>query len=155
MLNRINLMGRITRAPELKETGNGTKVLSFSLACDRDYVSDSGERGVDFIDCVAWRSTAEFIARYFTKGSLICIDGRLQVRKWVDNDGNNRYSTEIVVSNAYFTRGRREDRGAEQRADGIRPYDTYSSGLPPYDASLDALAARYPGTVHIGEGEAL
>lgn len=95
MLNKIILMGRLTRDPELRRTGNGTEVVTFSLAVDRDYKSQSGERETDFIDVVAWRSTAEFVSKYFTKG-------RIQVRDWTDKDGGRRRSTEVVVDNVYF-----------------------------------------------------
>ena len=94
MLNRIVLMGRLTRDPELRKTQSGTAVASFSLAVDRDYKPQDGERETDFIDIVAWRSTAEFVSKYFTKGRMAVVEGRLQVRDWKDRDGNNRRSYE-------------------------------------------------------------
>lgn len=103
MLNRIILMGRLTRDPELRHTQTGTAVASFSLAVDRDFASrDSGERQTDFIDIVAWRSTGEFVSKYFTKGMLCVVDGRLQIRDWTDRDGNKRRSAEVVADSVYF-----------------------------------------------------
>ena len=92
MLNRIILMGRLTRDPELRRTGSGTAVTSFSLAVDRDFKSQSGEKETDFIDIVAWRSTAEFVSKYFTKGRMAVVEGRLQIRDWTDKDGGKRRS---------------------------------------------------------------
>ena len=102
MLNKIFIMGRLTRDPELRRTQNGTAVTSFSLAVDRDYKSQSGEKETDFIDVVAWRGTAEFVSKYFTKGRMAVIDGRLQLRDWTDRDGNRRKSAEVVADNVYF-----------------------------------------------------
>lgn len=108
MLNRIFIMGRLTRDPELRRTGSGIAVASFTVAVDRDFSSkDSGERETDFIDCVAWRQTGEFVSKYFSKGSMIVVAGRLQVRNWKDKDGNNRRSAEIVVDNLYFGESKR------------------------------------------------
>ena len=109
MLNHIVLMGRLTRDPELRRTGSGIAVASFSLAVDRDYSSkDSGERGVDFIDIVAWRSTGEFVSKYFTKGSMAVVSGRLQIRTWTDKEGNKRRSAEVVADNVYFGSSKRD-----------------------------------------------
>ena len=102
MLNKIFLMGRLTRDPELRHTGSGTAVASFSLAVDRDFKSQSGERETDFIDVVAWRSTAEFVSKYFSKGRMAVVEGRLQVRDWTDKDGAKRRSAEVVADNIYF-----------------------------------------------------
>lgn len=103
MVNNINLMGRMTRDPELRSTNSGTSVVDFVLAVDRDYTTkDSGERQTDFIECVAWKSTAEFIAKYFPKGSQISVVGRLHVRNWTDKDGNRRRKYEVEVEKAYF-----------------------------------------------------
>ena len=101
MLNKIILMGRLTRDPELRRTGSGTAVTSFSLAVDRDYKSQNGERETDFIDIVAWRSTAEFVSKYFTKGRMAVVEGRLQVRDWTDKDGARRRTTEVVADSVY------------------------------------------------------
>ena len=102
MLNTIILMGRLTRDPELRRTGSGTAVASFSLAVDRDYKDQNGEKETDFIDCVAWRSTAEFASKYFPKGRMAVVEGRLQIRDWNDKDGNKRRSAEVVVDQMYF-----------------------------------------------------
>ena len=98
MLNHIVLMGRLTRDPELRRTGTGIGVASFSIAVDRDFKSkDAKEKETDFIDCVAWRSTAEFVSKYFTKGRMAVVSGRLQIRQWTDKDGNKRRSAEVVA----------------------------------------------------------
>ena len=103
MLNHITIMGRMTRDPELRRTGSGIAVTSFTLAVDRDFSGkDGGEKEVDFIDCVAWRSTGEFAAKYFKKGSMAVVSGRLQMRSWTDKDGNKRKSAEVVADNIYF-----------------------------------------------------
>ena len=108
MLNKIFIMGRLTRDPELRRTQNGTAVTSFSLAVDRDFKSQSGEKETDFIDVVAWRSTAEFVAKYFTKGRMAVVEGRLQIRDWKDREGNNRRSAEVVADNVYFGDSKRD-----------------------------------------------
>ena len=109
MLNHITIMGRLTRDPELRYTQSQTPVASFSLAVDRDFGSrDGGEKQTDFIDCVAWRQTGEFVSRYFRKGSMIVVSGRLQSRKWQDREGNNRTSWEINADNVYFGESRRD-----------------------------------------------
>ena len=102
MLNKIFLMGRLVRDPELRRTGSGTAVTSFSLAVDRDFKSQSGEKETDFIDIVAWRSTAEFVSKYFIKGRMAVVEGRLQIRDWTDKDGGRRRSAEVVADNVYF-----------------------------------------------------
>ena len=102
MLNKIILMGRLTRDPELRHTGNGTTVASFSIAVDRDFKSQSGEKETDFIDIVAWRSTAEFVSKYFSKGRMAVVEGRLQIRDWTDKDGAKRRTAEVVADNVYF-----------------------------------------------------
>ena len=109
MLNHIVLMGRLTRDPELRRTGSGTAVASFTLAVDHDYASkDSGERGVDFIDIVAWRNTAEFVSKYFSKGRMAVVSGRLQIRTWTDKEGTKRRTAEVVADNVYFGDSKRE-----------------------------------------------
>ena len=102
MLNRIILMGRLVRDPELRRTGNGTAVAALTLAVDRDYKSQSGEKETDFIDVVAWRSTAEFVRKYFTKGRMAVVEGRLQIQDWTDKDGGKRRSAQVVADNIYF-----------------------------------------------------
>ena len=109
MLNHIVIMGRLVRDPELRRTGSGIAVASFRVAVDRDFApKDGGERKADFIDCVAWRQTGEFISKYFSKGRMIVVDGRLEMRDWTDKDGNKRTSAEIVVANAYFGDSKRD-----------------------------------------------
>lgn len=109
MLNKVLIMGRLTKDPELRTTSTGTHVTSFSLAVDRDFKDTAtGERGVDFIDCVAWRSTADFVTNYFYKGKTAVVDGRLSVRTYTDKDGNNRRASEVVVDNIYFGDSKRK-----------------------------------------------
>ena len=111
MLNKVLLMGRITRELELKQTPQGVPVLSFSVAVDRNFVKQGEERQADFINCVAWRQTAEFITRFFGKGRMICIEGNLRTRTYDDQNGNKRYATEVYVDNAYFTGEKAQQNG--------------------------------------------
>ena len=108
MLNHIVLMGRLTRDPELRRTGSGIAVASFTLAVDRDYAAQGAERETDFVDIVAWRSTAEFVSKYFTKGRMAVVSGRLQIRNWQDKDGNKRRSAEVVANDVYFGDSKRD-----------------------------------------------
>ena len=101
-LNHIVIMGRLTRDPELRRTGSGVAVTSFTLAVDRDFAGKDGEKETDFIDCVAWRQTGEFVGKYFAKGRMACVQGSLQIRNWTDKDGNKRRSAEVIASNVYF-----------------------------------------------------
>ena len=113
MLNHITIMGRLVRDPELRRTGSGIAVASFTVAVDRDFGSrDGGERETDFIDCVAWRQTGEFVSKYFTKGRMIVVSGRLQIRSWTDKDGNKRRTAEVVADNCYFGDSKREEGGS-------------------------------------------
>ena len=110
MLNHIVIMGRLTRDPELRRTSSGIAVASFTVAVDRDFGGrDGGERETDFIDCVAWRQTGEFVSKYFSRGSMIVVSGRLQIRNWNDKDGNKRRSAEIVADNVYFGESKRSN----------------------------------------------
>ena len=102
MLNKIFVMGRLTHDPELRRTGSGTPVCSFSIACDRDFKSQSGEKETDFFDVVAWRATGEFVSKNFTKGRMVVVEGRLQIREWQDKEGNKRRNAEINADNVYF-----------------------------------------------------
>ena len=108
MLNKIILMGRLTRDPELRRTQSGPAVTSFSIACDRDFKSQGGEKETDFIDIVAWRGTAEFVSKYFTKGRMAIVEGRLQIRDWTDNNGSKRRSAEVIADNIYFGDSKRD-----------------------------------------------
>ena len=101
MLNHITIMGRLTRDPEMRRTGSGVAVTSFTIACDRDF-GQNGQKETDFIDVTAWRNTAEFVSKYFTKGRMAVVSGRLQIRSWTDKDGNKRKSAEVVADNVYF-----------------------------------------------------
>ena len=123
MLNRIIIMGRLTRDPELRRTQSGTAVTSFSLAVERDFRSQSGEKETDFIDVVAWRNTAEFVNKYFSKGRTAVVEGRLQIREWTDQEGRKRRSAEVVADNIYFGDSKREN------SDNVSPY--YSDYGPP------------------------
>lgn len=119
MLNKIFIMGRLTRDPELRTTNSGTPVASFALAVDRNYKGADGEKETDFIDCVAWRHTGEFAAKYFTKGRMAVVEGRLQIRPWTDKEGNNRRSAEVIVDNMYFGDSKRDgDTGGARPASG-------------------------------------
>ena len=102
MLNKIFLMGRLTRDPEMRRTGSGTAVVGFTLAVDRDFKAQDGERETDFVDIVAWRSTAEFVSKYFAKGRMAVVEGRLQIRDWTDKEGNKRRNAEVVADSVYF-----------------------------------------------------
>jgi single-strand DNA-binding protein len=119
MLNHITIMGRLTRDPELRRTGSGVAVASFTVAVDRDFASrESGERETDFIDCVAWRQTGEFVSKYFTKGRMAVVSGRLQIRSWTDKDGNKRRTAEVVADQVYFGDSKKDDAGAAYPAPG-------------------------------------
>ena len=115
MLNKIIIMGRLTRDPELRRTGSGTAVTSFSLACDRDFKSQSGEKETDFIEVVAWKNTAEFVSKYFTKGRMAVVEGRLQIRDWTDKAGSKRTTAEVVADNVYFADSKRSESNDNQK----------------------------------------
>ena len=115
MLNKIIIMGRLTRDPELRRTGSGTAVTSFSLACDRDFKSQSGEKETDFIEVVAWKNTAEFVSKYFSKGRMAVVEGRLQIRDWTDKAGNKRTTAEVVADNVYFADSKRSESNENQK----------------------------------------
>ena len=114
-LNKIFLQGRLTRDPELRRTGSGTAVTSFSLACDRDFKSQSGEKETDFIEVVAWKNTAEFVSKYFSKGRMAVVEGRLQIRDWTDKAGNKRTTAEVVADNVYFADSKRSESNDNQK----------------------------------------
>ena len=121
MLNHITIMGRITRDPELRRTGSNIAVASFTVAVDRDFSGKDTERETDFIDCVAWRQTGEFVAKHFTKGSMIVVSGRLQIRSWTDKDGNKRRTAEVVADNCYFGEAKKADTAAPSAAQFAQP----------------------------------
>ena len=115
MLNCITIMGRLTRDPELRRTGNGITVASFTVAVDRDFAQD-GKKETDFIDCVAWRQTGEFVSKYFKKGNMIVVKGRLQIRNWNDKDGNKRKTAEVVADNCYFGSTKNDSGGSNNNS---------------------------------------
>ena len=143
MLNHITIMGRLTRDPELRRTGTGTAVASLTVAVDRDFGGrDGGEKETDFIDCVAWRQTGEFVSKYFTKGRMIVVDGRLEMRDWTDKDGNKRTSAEINVANAYFGDSKREgDNAYGGNSYGGNSYGGNAYGSAPAAPSFGGYSA--------------
>lgn len=127
MLNRVNIMGRLTRDPELKHTQNGTAVTSFTIACERDFGGE--DKVTDFIEIVAWRSTAEFISRYFAKGRMAVVSGRLQTRTWTDSEGSNHKAVEVVADSVYFGDSKRESASGGDYAPSTEvQYGSYSGG---------------------------
>ena len=139
MLNHITIMGRLTRDPELRRTGSGVAVASFTVAVDRDFGGrDGGEKETDFIDCVAWRQTGEFVSKYFTKGRMIVVSGRLQIRSWTDKDGNKRRTAEVVADNCYFGDSKRDDQGGSS-------YGGNTYGGNSYGNAYSAPAGNYGG----------
>jgi len=134
-MNQIVIMGRMTRDPELRQTPGGVPVASFTLAVDRGFApKDGGERQTDFIDVVAWRNTGEFVSKYFVKGQMAAVTGRLQIRDWTDKDGNKRRSAEVVADNIYFTESKKS---REASFGPAPPKDDYSTGFSPVVESSD------------------
>ena len=147
MLNHITIMGRLTRDPELRRTGSGVAVASFTVAVDRDFSpKDGGEKETDFIDCVAWRQTGEFVSKYFTKGRMAVVSGRLQIRSWTDKDGNKRRTAEIVADNVYFGDSKRDgDSGSAYSAPAsFGGYSAPSQSSASEFAMLDDDDAQLP-----------
>ena len=141
MLNHIVIMGRLTRDPELRRTGSGVAVASFTVAVDRDFSGrDGGEKETDFIDCVAWRQTGEFVSKYFTKGRMAVVSGRLQIRSWTDKDGNKRRTAEVVADNVYFGDSKRDgDSGSSYSAPAGNSFGGYSAPAASSPASDFAM----------------
>ena len=138
MLNHIIVMGRLVRDPELRRTGAGVAVTSFTVAVDRDFGSkEGGERETDFIDCVAWRQTGEFVEKYFSKGRMAVVSGRLQIRKWTDKEGNPRRSAEIVADNVYF---------GDSKRDGDAGNSGFAAPAAPVAGGYTAPAASSPAS---------
>lgn len=137
MLNHITIMGRLTKDPELRRTGSGVAVTSFTLAVDRDIPNkESGERDVDFIDCVAWRGVGEFVDKHFSKGRIAVVSGRLQMRNWIDKEGNKRRSAEVVADNVYFGDSKKEE---------VKQTTSYSAPAPAQDfQQIDDEDAQLP-----------
>lgn len=146
MLNHITIMGRLTRDPELRRTGSGVAVASFTVAVDRDIANkDTGEKETDFIDCVAWRQTGEFVSKYFTKGRMIVVSGRLQIRSWNDKDGNKRRTAEVVADNCYFGDSKTENGNATPSAPAYGNFATPSAPTTSPDfVPLDDDDAQLP-----------
>lgn len=145
MLNHIVVMGRLTRDPELRRTGSGVAVTSFSLAVDRDFANkENGTRETDFIDCVAWRQTGEFVSKYFTKGRMAVVTGRLQIRNWTDKDGNKRRTAEIVADSVYFGDSKRD--GDSVPAPAANDFAGYAAPSAPASdfGMLDDSEAQLP-----------
>lgn len=139
MLNKVILMGRLTRDPELKSTTGGTNVCSFTLAVQRRYAPKGQERQTDFINCTAWRNTAEFISKYFTKGQMMVVEGSIQTRSWDDQNGQKRYATDVVVDNVEFGESKRDNQSAGMSS-GYTADPDPMVGLPdiaPIDADDD------------------
>ena len=136
MLNHITSMGRMVRDPELRRTGSGIAVASFTLAVDRDFkASGANEKEVDVIDCVAWRQAGEFVSKYFTRGRMAVVSGRLQIRSWNDKDGNKRRTAEVVADNVYFGDSKSESASAGSQASAPASYGTPAYSAPNYPAS--------------------
>lgn len=146
MLNHIVIMGRLTRDPELRRTGSGIAVASFTLAVDRDFASDGGKWECDFIDCIAWRQTGELVSKYFTKGRMAVVSGRLQVRGWTDKDSNKRHSTEVVADSVYFGDSKRENSAPNAPAEPptYGDHDAPPEAACPDFAMLDDDDAQLP-----------
>ncbi len=135
MLNKIFIMGRLTRDPELRHTQSGTPVASFTLAVDRDFKDkDTGEKQTDFIDCVAWRNSAEFVSKYFSKGRMAVVEGRLQIGGWSDKEGFKRRSAEVVADNIYFGDSKKPEDGGYNHRQGDN-YATPPGGDGDYEGS--------------------
>ena len=134
MLNHITVMGRLTKDPELRRTGSGVAVTSFTIACDRDIPNkETGFREADFIDCVAWRGAGEFVDKHFRKGSMAVVSGRLQFRNWTDKEGNKRRSAEVVADSVYFGDSKKESDSAPsvaQPAQDFQQIDVPDEQLP-------------------------
>ena len=141
MLNHITIMGRLTRDPELRRTGSGKAVTSFTVAVDRDFGGSGQEKKTDFFDCVAWQQTAEFVAKYFQKGKMIVVSGSLQIRDWTDKNGNKRKSAEVIANNCYF--------GEPKRASSCEN-DCQLSGYGGQYPETEAMLNRYGAPQYSG-----
>lgn len=142
MLNHIVIMGRMTRDPELRRTGSGVAVASFTLAVDRDFAGkDGGEKETDFIDCVAWRGTGEFVSNYFKKGRMAVVSGRLQLRSYTDKDGNKRRAAEVVADNVYFGDSKKDAENGNSGA--TAPAATHTGGGSAYHYEASDYVGNY------------
>ncbi len=138
MLNKAILVGRLTRDPEMRSTASGISVLNFTVAVPRKYAKQGEQRQTDFINCVAFRQTADFIGRYFNKGNLISIDGSIQTRSWDDNEGKKRYATEVIVNEAGFVEGKKESQSTGAS------YQTQGGELPELSSEFDVTDDDLP-----------
>ena len=139
MLNHITIMGRLTKDVELRRTGSGIAVASFTLAVDRDRKNEAGEKETDFIDCNAWRSTGEFVSKYFQKGSMAIVSGRLQIRTWTDKDGNKRRNAEVVADSVYFG----DSKKSEQGNSTYQAPNPYQGGAGDLEQTVESIKQYY------------
>lgn len=145
MLNKVILMGRLTRDPELRHTQSDVPVASFTIACDRGFARrDDNQQNVDFINIVAWRNTAEFVSKWFTKGQLVAVSGRLQVRNYKDRDGNNRTATEVVADECFFADSKRDSSPAPS-------FNTASDNAPSASSGLNATSSGFDFEELVGD----
>ena len=151
MLNMVILTGRMTKDAELRYTGKETPICTFSLACERDRKNPDGERETDFIDCTAWRGTAEFVSRNMKKGMLVSVTGRLSIRKWVSNEGQNRTAPEVIVENVYFAESRKKLSEERPPFPGDADAPPEMDNTPPHD--IDQLVQDFPGLVEVDDGD--
>ena len=148
-LNHVCIMGRMTRDPELRRTGSGVAVANFCLAVDRDYnPKDGGEKETDFIDCIAWRGAGEFVSKYFSKGSMAVVSGRLRIRNWTDKDGNKRRSAEVEADSVYFGDSKKSSEG-KSSYQNQNFHQASQSAFPESEAMLN----RYGYSANVPESE--
>ncbi len=141
-MNKVVLVGRLARDPELRTTQSGTPVVSFTVACDRRFARQGEERQADFISCVAWSKTAEFVSRYFTKGMRIALDGRIQTRSYDDQNGNKRYVTEVIAEDVEF---------AQSKNEGVGSYQAPAYSAPQAPAAPQAPSSDIDGFIPVEE----
>lgn len=153
MLNDIVIAGRLTRDPELRRTGSGLAVTSFTVAVDRDIPEGDGSRKADFFDCVAWREKGEFVSRYFSKGSFIVVRGRMQARDWRDKQGGKRRSWEVIADNVYFG-GNKKEEGQQAGSTAQNQYGGYNA-FPEATAAVNRYSGTYPAPQNPGEDFAM
>ena len=152
MLNHITIMGRLTRDPELRTTQSQISVASFTVACERDYAAGGGDRETDFIDCVAWRSTAEFVSKYFRKGGMVVASGRLQSHRWTDKDNNKRTSWEILADSCYFGESKRDSENSSYQRQTQQPGGYQRSSRAP-DRGVDVTPPQQFQELDDDDGE--
>lgn len=144
MLNKIIVMGRLCKDPEMRRTNSGSAVTSFTIACDRDFATN-GEKETDFLEIVCWKNTAEFVSKYFAKGRMAVVSGRLQIRSWTDKDGNKRRTAEIVADNVYFGDSKKESSGGDSYGNSYGGYNAPGNPAPGSDfAPIDEEDSQLP-----------